>query len=136
VAAVVGEERRLAALGGGEGGRLRGHAAETLLHFSEDPSIELFRPHVPASNPGAEPAVWAIDEERAPLYWFPRWCPRVTCWRVATTDPVRAAAAIGHTTAPRVHAIEWGWLERMRTAVLYAYELPASPFNRHPQGGG
>ena len=47
-----------------------------LYHFSEDPSIERSAPHVPSSNPTQAPAVWAIDEDHAPLYWFPRDCPR------------------------------------------------------------
>ena len=38
-----------------------------VFHFSEDPSIEVFRPHVPVTRPDAEPRVWAIDEEHAPV---------------------------------------------------------------------
>ena len=57
-----------------------------LFHFSHDPSIERFTPHVPATNPSQSPSVWAIDAEHAPLYWFPRNCPRVT----ASTDVGRA----------------------------------------------
>ena len=51
-----------------------------LLHFSEDPSITRFTPHVPATNPGQAPAVWAIDAAHAPVYWFPRDCPRGAVW--------------------------------------------------------
>ncbi len=42
-----------------------------LLHFSEDPSITRFVPHVPRTNPDHAPAVWAIDADHAPVYWFP-----------------------------------------------------------------
>jgi hypothetical protein len=40
-----------------------------LHHFSEDPSIERFIPHVPRTNPTHRAAVWAIDVDHAPLYW-------------------------------------------------------------------
>ena len=100
---------------------------EVLYHFSEEPSIERFVPHVPASNPTAAPAVWAIDAEHAPLYWFPRDCPRVTAW--PRHDGERGAFETAFaTTAHRVHAIEAGWLERMRTVRLHRYDLPAGPF--------
>jgi hypothetical protein len=46
-----------------------------VYHFSEDPSIRRFQPHVAATSSHAEPLVWAIDEEHAPLYWFTRDCP-------------------------------------------------------------
>ena len=107
-----------------------------LFHFSEDPSIEVFHPHVPSSNPTSAPAVWAIDEARSPLYWFPRMCPRVTCWYRPSTDRARARAAIGATTAPRVHAIEWPWLEAMRSTSLYVYRFDPTPFTPVEPGGG
>ena len=92
-----------------------------LLHYSEDPGIEVFEPHVAATAEGDEPLVWAVDEHRAHTYWFPRECPRVTFW------------------PPIVHAIEWGWFEAMRTTVLYEYELEPAGFERHgtaPAGSG
>ena len=85
-----------------------------LYHFSEDPSIERFVPHVPVTNLQHAPAVWAIDAEHSPLYWFPRDCPRAAVWNVtgavlgetgelvdrrgATTNPYRRAI-VGATTA-------------------------------------
>ena len=39
-----------------------------LWHFSEDPSLGRFRPHVPATNPGASPLVWAVDTRHAPMF--------------------------------------------------------------------
>src|SRR5690242_18830335 len=53
---------------------------DALFHYSEDPSITTFVPRVPRSNPRQRAAVWAIDGQHAPLYWFPRDCPRVTVW--------------------------------------------------------
>src|SRR3954464_3428258 len=64
----------------GERQHARPVTQSALFHFSEDPSIERFVPHVPKTNPTHRAGVWAIDHERAPLYWFPRECPRVTIW--------------------------------------------------------
>jgi hypothetical protein len=100
---------------------------KVLHHFSEDPSIERFVPHVPKTNPTQRAAVWAIDSDHAPLYWFPRDCPRVTVWP-RTPNDMAAFRATWHTTARRVQAIESGWLDRMRTVELYRYDLPAASF--------
>jgi hypothetical protein len=51
-------------------------AAGEVLHFSEDPSIARFVPHVAATAREPKPYVWAVDAEQAPSYWFPRQCPR------------------------------------------------------------
>src|SRR5262245_15018460 len=94
-----------------------------------------FVPHVPRTNATHAPAVWAIDPEHAPLYWFPRDCPRVTTWP-RTADEEIAFRAAFRTSAPRVHGIELGWLDRMRTAVLYAYELDPADFQPWPAASG
>src|SRR5690349_5711786 len=53
-----------------------GEGPFALWHFSEDPSLDWFRPHIPATNPQAQPLVWAVDTRHAPMFWFPRDCPR------------------------------------------------------------
>src|SRR5262245_55758258 len=106
-----------------------------LHHFSEDPTITRFDPHVPATNPTHRAGVWAIDGEHAPLYWFPRDCPRVTAWPRTTAEEARFRAA-WTTTADRVHAIEHGWFDRMRTTTLFRYDLPADVFAPLPQPAG
>jgi hypothetical protein len=53
---------------------------DELYHFSTNPDIKRFVPHVPRTNPTHRAAVWAIDADHAPLYWFPRDCPRVSVW--------------------------------------------------------
>ena len=98
-----------------------------LYHFSEDPHISRFVPHVPLTNPSHAPAVWAIDAGHAPLYWFPRDCPRVTIWPHGPGDQPGFHARFA-TTATRLHAIESVWLERMRDAVLYRYEFESEGF--------
>jgi hypothetical protein len=89
---------------------------DAVLHASEDPAIEAFVPHVPATNPGQPAMVWTIERRYSPLYLFPRDCPRVAVWANdrtqrqtlskrfgATTDRVQFAAArdqdwVGRTT--------------------------------------
>lgn len=104
-------------------------------HFSEDPKIERFRPHVPATNPDHRPAVWAIDTDHAPLYWFPRDCPRVTAWP-RPPDDAGAFAAAWATAAPRVHAIELGWLARVQATTLYRYDFDTADFAPWPDASG
>jgi hypothetical protein len=98
-----------------------------LYHFSEDPHIERFAPHVPRTNPSHAPAVWAIDAEHAPLYWFPRQCPRIAMWPL-DGDGLSSFQSRFATSATRLHAIESAWLERMRTTQIYRYELDAEGF--------
>lgn len=101
--------------------------AGRLFHFSESSAITRFTPHVPATNPSEPPQVWAIDELHQALYWFPRDCPRVAVWP-RTADERPQFEATFCTTAPRVHAMEAGWLQRLRECELFRYELPAAPF--------
>jgi hypothetical protein len=108
----------------------------TVLHFSEEPAIERFVPHVPRSRPEVEPLVWAIDEQHAPLYWFPRDCPRVTFWPGPDTAAATVERFFAHTEARRVHAIESGWLERVRACELYVYRLDAGAFERRDDADG
>lgn len=88
-----------------------------LIHFSEDPSIAHFVPHVARTAQQPDAYVWAVDELNAPCYWFPRQCPRVCSWGEGAT---------------RVHAIEEVWMEAMETTTLYAYRFAAADF--HPFG--
>ena len=53
-----------------------GEGPFALWHFSEEASLGLFLPHVPVTNPQAQPLVWAVDTRHVPLFWFPRDCPR------------------------------------------------------------
>jgi hypothetical protein len=99
-----------------------------VLHFSEDPSITRFEPHVAPTTtmPGA--LVWAVDAARSPGYWFPRNCPRAMAWVRPGTAPADREAILGPGGGERVHAIEHGWLEAFRTVTLFAYRLPAASF--------
>src|SRR5262245_39615959 len=99
-----------------------------LLHFSEDPTIELFVPHVATTAQQSEAYVWAVDHDRSPDYWFPRQCPRAMAWVTESTSDDDRERVIGPGGGVRVHAIEYCWLDAMRSTTLYAYRLPAAPF--------
>jgi hypothetical protein len=99
--------------------------AGEVLHFSEDPGITEFVPHVAATAQQPDAYVWAVDASRAPDYWFPRDCPRVMAW---VTPHTTAADRALLGSARRVHAIEYGWLAAMRTTPLYGYRLAADSF--------
>lgn len=99
-----------------------------LLHFSEDPTITRFVPHVAATAKKTEPYVWAVNAEQAPSYWFPRNCPRIMAWPRAGTTTADRERILGPGGGDRVHAIEFGWLARLQSVRLFAYRLPAAPF--------
>jgi hypothetical protein len=105
-----------------------------LLHFSEDPHIKVFHPHVPASSPDNPPMVWAVDEEHAPGFWFPRDAPRACCWGEPKGEIARSLLGMG--AKGRMHAIEAAWLERMRACRLYAYRFEGAPFSIHNNDAG
>jgi len=109
---------------------------DPLFHFSEDPSIQVFHPHVAPTAQVDGARVWAIDAEHAPSYWFPRQCPRACCWPGSVPAAAAAAALLGLGGAQRMHAIESGWLERVRACRLYVYRFDPGPFVREPQSGG
>jgi hypothetical protein len=102
--------------------------AGEVLHFSEDPTITRFVPHVARTTREPRAYVWAVDHDQAPSYWFPRNCPRAMAWAVPTTTAGDRARVIGAGCGERVHAIEYRWLDAMRTVRLYAYRLPSGIF--------
>ncbi|WP_127497990.1 DUF6886 family protein [Actinoplanes solisilvae] len=99
-----------------------------VLHFSEDPAITLFVPHVAPTSRETEAYVWAVDGARAPDYWFPRQCPRAMAWVTDSTSDVDRERIVGAGCGVRVHAIEYRWFDAMRDTELYAYRLPAGAF--------
>jgi hypothetical protein len=99
-----------------------------VLHFSEDSTITGFVPHVARTAREPSPYVWAVDAEQAPSYWFPRDCPRMMAWAGPWTTVDDRERILGPGGGERVHAVEYSWLERMRTVRLYAYRLPAAWF--------
>jgi hypothetical protein len=80
--------------------------------------------------------VWAVDDEHADLYYFPRDCPRVTFHRASGTTAEDVQRFLGLTTARRVAAIERAWLSRMREATLFRYVLPGRGFSTRDANAG
>ncbi len=106
-----------------------------LYHFSEERDIATFAPRTISSRPELSAAVWAIDDEHAPLYWLPRDCPRIAFWALSTSTPEDRARFLGETAARMVIAIEAAWLDRVRQTTLFAYHLPSESFGV-PEGEG
>jgi len=99
-----------------------------VLHFSEDPTMTRFVPHVAATARQGEAYLWAVDASRAPDYWSPRQCPRAMAWVTAGTSDLDRERIMGAGCGGRVHAIEYGWLAAIRSVTLYAYRLRADRF--------
>jgi hypothetical protein len=102
---------------------------EQLHHFSEDPNIAVFTPHIAkTSNIRDQALVWAIDDWHAPTYYVPRDCPRASFWAGrGTTEADRERWLCG--LQPRfVMVVEAAWMDRIRAARLYRYAMPPAAF--------
>jgi hypothetical protein len=107
-----------------------------LFHFTDDPTIKVFEPRpvqVPVGRPkGFEwlngALVWAIDEAREPMYLFPRECPRILVWATPNTTAADHDRWFGGRSCRVIAHIEWAWLDRLMTEVVYRYEMPISNF--------
>jgi hypothetical protein len=115
-----------------------------LFHFSEDPTIERFGPRpvrVPAERPPGRdwlngPLVWAIDAWHAPMYFFPRDCPRILLWRTPRTTPQDLDHWWRGDRRRRMLAhIEEAWLERLKTTPIYRYRFAADAFENLDDAG-
>ena len=102
--------------------------SRAVLHFSEDPTIAHFVPHVAATAAQPEAYVWALTPEQAPSYWFPRDGPRIMAWTGPQTTSADRERILGPGGHDRVHVIEYGWLTRLQAVELFVYRLPAGPF--------
>jgi hypothetical protein len=107
-----------------------------LFHFSDQQGLERFEPRpvaVPSQRPPGRdwlngPLVWAIDDWHQPMYLFPRDCPRILLWPVATTTAADLEAWWGGRTARIIAHIEWAWFEAFKTGRLFRYEFPPTDF--------
>jgi hypothetical protein len=99
-----------------------------LFHFSEDPTIEQFVPHVAVTAEVERPFVWAVDASREAAYWFPRDCPRAMAWLLPTTTAADRDRVLGPGPSRRVHAVEYGWVDAIKRCELFRYRLPGAPF--------
>lgn len=101
-----------------------------LYHFSEEAGIAVFEPRTLPTRPElTAPLVWAIEASHQHMYLFPRDCPRALLWPVGTTTEADRMAWFARTSARVIAYVEYAWLERIRTATLYRYTLPAATFH-------
>lgn len=98
-----------------------------LLHFSDEPDIGVFHPHVAATARETAAYVWAVDGDHSPSYWFPRDCPRAMAWVGPDTIQADALRILGPGVT-RVHVIEYSWLAQMQSATLFVYRMPKAQF--------
>ena len=106
-----------------------------VFHYSEDGTIRRFAPHVPQTNPGQPASVWAIDAAHSPLYWFPRWCPRISVWARDETEQA-LFSELFESEASRIVAAETHWMERVRDGKLYRYVFDAAAFEPWGEADG
>lgn len=105
-----------------------------VYHFSDDGAIQRFLPRPAPSDPSRPPAVLAVGPEHAPLYWFPRHCPRVSVWATGRAQQEVLRELFG-TDASRVCAVENGWLDRIRATELFRYEFDMAQFRPESEPG-
>jgi hypothetical protein len=110
-------------------------SAGTLFHVSEEADIAVFHPRPTAIFPSLGPVVWALAESHLVNYLLPRDCHRITfCATDATTEPDRERFNV--TESSRVVVIGTDWVERVTSAALYLYELPATTFIHYDVSAG
>jgi len=105
-------------------------------HFSEDPNITVFNPRVAASYPDLPPLVWAIDKEHAPLYFFPRDCPRIAFWKGQESSRRDCERFISYSQADMIIAVEARWLETIKRTKLYQYSFAPESFSLFDENAG
>jgi Family of unknown function (DUF6886) len=99
-----------------------------LWHVSEDPAVEVFEPQRNEPHALDEPLVWGVDTHYWWLYWLPRDCPRARFEAGADTTDEDVDRWLDGDRTRRVGVIESAWLERLRSARVYAYRLPPDTF--------
>ncbi|GGH27269.1 hypothetical protein GCM10008013_28610 [Paenibacillus segetis] len=89
----------------------------------------MFIPRPNKSFPHLEPAVWAIDQEHAVHYFFPRDCPRVIYWKADNSTIEDREQFFRYSTVDKIMVVENGWMERLRTTKLYVYVFAPEDFH-------
>lgn len=102
--------------------------AGEVWHFSEDPHISRFLPHLAPTSTHEGAYVWACKPERCPDYWCGRQTPRAMAWRVPGCDEAEADGLLGRGVQ-RLHVIEHDSLASMEQARLFAYRFDAAGFH-------
>ena len=114
-----------------------GEGPHAMWHFSENPGIEVFAPQrvLEGSSKELDPRVWAVDTRHAPMFWFPRDCPRGCAWLSDRTTDDDRDRFFRHTASDRIHVIEQAWVAAVQHCSLWAYRLPPETFEPEQVGG-
>lgn len=107
-------------------------SAPSLIHVSETPGTDIFKPR-PA--PDGRKLVWAVHPDRLVNYLLPRDCPRI-CLRPAPDSSKSDLAWLASLGAPPIIAVERGWLDRIRATTLYLYRFVADAFTLENENAG
>ncbi|KZE51472.1 hypothetical protein AV540_00420 [Brevibacillus parabrevis] len=108
----------------------------TVFHYSEDSTIADFQPRLHPSHPSLPPLVWAIDAARAPMYYFPRDCPRIAFYAKPDSSAADQQRFLGLTSARMVIAIESRWYPILAQTTMYQYTFAADSFSCLDEGAG
>jgi len=106
-----------------------------LYHFSEESNIKIFHPRK-INQEQLPPVVWAIDEEHAVNYLFPRDCPRVIFRRSQAMSGEDEARFFVNSSASTIIAVENDWLERITQTTLYKYTFHKDTFELKDEVAG
>ncbi|AJY76200.1 DUF6886 family protein [Paenibacillus beijingensis] len=107
-----------------------------LFHFSEEKTIEIFKPRVKANRTDMSPVVWVIDEEHEFTFYFPRDCPRIVYTKDDEVTEEDNRKFFGLTSSNIVVTVETHWYERIMNTTIYRYELPSETFKLFDQTAG
>ncbi|WP_338075708.1 DUF6886 family protein [Chengkuizengella sediminis] len=107
-----------------------------LFHFSENPNINKFEPRKSNAFPELPSVVWSIDKNNAPLYYFPRECPRIGFWPKPDSKTVDLEVFQKSTIAEKVIAIESRWLQCIKETRLYVYHFSNELFTCFDESAG
>jgi len=99
-----------------------------LYHFSEEDSIQTFKPRIKENRKNMPPVVWAIDDEHQFTFFFPRNCPRIVYTKSSSMTEQDDIKFFGMTSADRVITVETSWYKTIMSTTLYRYELPIDSF--------
>ncbi|WLD93237.1 DUF6886 family protein [Alkalihalobacillus sp. AL-G] len=103
-------------------------------HYSEEPGIDQFIPRKNSTFPDLQPVVWAIDKEHAPLYYFPRDCPRIAIWRGNETSELDMNRF--QVNIRMVITIEKRWLQALEKTIIHEYSFAGKTFQCFDENAG
>jgi len=107
-----------------------------LLHFSEDPKIKVFRPHVPQVRRTTRRWLWAWTRSMRLDSGSPGTRHELAAGVTASRWSEIGRALLGMGAHRRMHAIETVWLERMQACKMYMYRFDPAPFAAHNSDAG